>query len=71
MVQQTPDITLVVAFAAGFLSAQLNDLDTPASLQRAHALAAMVCLTRGDWEGLPNRAELESFLSTARPDARR
>lgn len=50
------------AFAAGLISAHLEGLEPAESLQRAHAVAAMVCLSSGDWEGLPRRDELESFL---------
>jgi 2-dehydro-3-deoxygluconokinase len=51
------------AFAAGFLSAHLDALGAEQSLERGHALAAMVCLTHGDWEGLPTRRQLEEFLA--------
>jgi 2-dehydro-3-deoxygluconokinase len=46
------------AFAAGYLSARLDGLDPPDRLARATALGAFAVSTRGDWEGLPLRAEL-------------
>jgi 2-dehydro-3-deoxygluconokinase len=49
------------AFAAGFLSAHLDGLGAQKCLERAHALAAMVCMTHGDWEGLPTREQLHRF----------
>ena len=49
------------AFGAGLLSGALDELAPPHCLQRAHALAAMACLSSGDWEGLPSRADLEQF----------
>jgi sugar/nucleoside kinase (ribokinase family) len=32
-------------------------------LLRGHAVAAIVCTTHGDWEGLPTRGELERFVA--------
>jgi 2-dehydro-3-deoxygluconokinase len=49
-------------FAAGYLSGRLDGLGAQESLVRAHAVAAMVCMTHGDWEGLPNRQQLARFL---------
>ena len=51
------------AFAAGVLSARLEGLDWPAALHRGNAIGAIVCLTQGDWEGLPNRRELDDFIA--------
>jgi 2-dehydro-3-deoxygluconokinase len=51
------------AFAAGYLSGYLDKLPLPERLQRAHAAAAMVCRTQGDWEGLPTRGQLEQFAA--------
>ena len=50
------------AFAAGYLSGEMEGLITAGSLHRAHALAAKVVTTRGDWEGLPTLGELERFV---------
>jgi 2-dehydro-3-deoxygluconokinase len=50
-------------FAAGFLSAHLEGLGPRQCLERGHAIGAMVCQTRGDWEGLPTRAQLDTFVS--------
>ncbi len=46
------------AFAAGYLSAVLDGLDLDERLRRAVTTAAFAVATRGDWEGLPTRAEL-------------
>jgi 2-dehydro-3-deoxygluconokinase len=53
-------------FDAGFLSGDLERLDATACLRRGHAVAARVCETLGDWEGLPTRGELEQFLGERR-----
>jgi len=50
------------AFDAGFLSARFDGLPIAAQLERGCALGAMACLSRGDWEGLPMRPDLERFL---------
>ncbi|MFJ6164216.1 sugar kinase [Micromonospora orduensis] len=46
------------AFVAGLLSGWLDGLDAPARLDRAVTTGAFAVATRGDWEGLPDRAEL-------------
>lgn len=46
------------AFVAGLLSGFLDRLDVPARLDRAVTTGAFAVATRGDWEGLPTRAEL-------------
>jgi 2-dehydro-3-deoxygluconokinase len=51
------------AFDAGYLSADLDGRPAEECLRRGHALAARVCMTVGDWEGLPTRGELERFLA--------
>lgn len=51
------------AFAAGYVSAHLDTLPPADRLKRAHAVAAMVCMTHGDWEGLPTRPQLERFIA--------
>ena len=49
------------AFAGGYLSALLDGLPIRDRLERG-ALCGAVCVsTRGDWEGLPHRAELAVF----------
>jgi 2-dehydro-3-deoxygluconokinase len=50
-------------FAAGFLSAHLDGLTPLECLHRGNAVGAMVCLTQGDWEGLPTRQELSDFVA--------
>ncbi|MGX6605327.1 sugar kinase [Micromonosporaceae bacterium Da 78-11] len=47
------------AFAAGYLSGLLDGLDIQQRLHRAATTAAFAVGTRGDWEGLPTRAELD------------
>jgi 2-dehydro-3-deoxygluconokinase len=46
------------AFVAGYLSGLLDDLDLAGRLDRAVTTGAFAVATRGDWEGLPTRAEL-------------
>jgi 2-dehydro-3-deoxygluconokinase len=46
------------AFAAGYLSGLIDNLAVPQRLARAHACAAFVIASRGDWEGAPRRSEL-------------
>jgi 2-dehydro-3-deoxygluconokinase len=50
-------------FAAGYLSGWLEGIGVEERLRRGHAVAAHVCLTRGDWEGLPTRGQVERFLA--------
>ncbi len=47
------------AFVAGYLSGTLDGLDPQARLQRATATGAFAVATRGDWEGLPTREDLD------------
>ncbi|WP_254898209.1 sugar kinase [Kitasatospora sp. NA04385] len=47
------------AFVAGYLSATLDGLDPAARLHRATATGAFAVATRGDWEGLPVRDDLD------------
>ena len=46
------------AFTAGYLSARLDGADLPGRLRRAVTAGAFAVAQRGDWEGLPTRAEL-------------
>ncbi|MEW2426605.1 sugar kinase [Micromonospora sp. NPDC047644] len=46
------------AFVAGLLSGWLDGVDASARLDRAVTTGAFAVATRGDWEGLPDRAEL-------------
>lgn len=46
------------AFAAGYLSAALDGLDTAERLRRAAAVSAFAVGSAGDWEGLPARKDL-------------
>lgn len=54
------------AFCAGLLSAVLDDHADGEALERAVALGAWAVSTRGDWAGLPTRAELGD-LTAVRP----
>lgn len=51
------------SFVAGYLSARADGLDVEGRLRRATVCAACTVGTRGDWEGLPRRAELDTRLS--------
>lgn len=46
------------AFAAGYLVERLAGEDFPAALRTAATVGAFAVTQRGDWEGLPRRAEL-------------
>jgi 2-dehydro-3-deoxygluconokinase len=46
------------AFVAGYLAARLSGLDQRVRLRLGATLGAFAVGTRGDWEGLPRRAEL-------------
>ncbi|RAO28197.1 2-dehydro-3-deoxygluconokinase [Micromonospora noduli] len=46
------------AFVAGLLSGWLDGVDASARLDRAVTTGAFAVASRGDWEGLPDRAEL-------------
>lgn len=49
-------------FAAGYLSAYLDNLPPLICLERANAIGALVTQYRGDWEGLPKKKEVERFI---------
>ena len=50
------------AFAAGYLAGCLWKLDPQRRLRMASAMGALSVMTLGDYEGLPGREELESFM---------
>ena len=50
------------AFDAGFLSARAQKQSRIDCLHAGNALGAIVCLTPGDWESLPSREEMQSFM---------
>lgn len=52
------------AFTAGYLSGWLDGLDLAERLARGTACGAFAVATRGDWEGLPTRAELDLIGSS-------
>ncbi|MGH8776743.1 MAG: carbohydrate kinase family protein [Jiangellaceae bacterium] len=58
------------AFAAGYLTAELWGLDAEARLRTAAALGAYAAMTLGDYEGPPDRAELDHFLTQEGRDLR-
>ncbi len=51
------------AFAAGFLSGILEGLPLEECGRMANAMGAMAVTTVGDFEGLPDRRQLEAFLA--------
>jgi 2-dehydro-3-deoxygluconokinase len=51
------------SFAAGYLAGHLWDLNVKDRLQIACAMGAYSVMTLGDYEGLPDREELEAFSS--------
>ncbi|MFG2630717.1 sugar kinase [Streptomyces sp. NPDC048473] len=53
------------AFVAGYLSALLDGLGVEDRLHRAATTGAFAVATRGDWEGLPTRADLALLDSPA------
>jgi 2-dehydro-3-deoxygluconokinase len=50
------------AFAAGYLAGRLWGYGAQRQLRMASALGALSVMSLGDYEGLPNRTELEAFL---------
>ncbi|MEM5008716.1 sugar kinase [Priestia megaterium] len=56
------------AFAAGFLSGQLDGLSLKESLRRGNALGAMATMANGDVEGLPDREEIKRFIEADNMD---
>jgi 2-dehydro-3-deoxygluconokinase len=51
------------AFCAGLISGLLDDLPLPEAVTRGAALGALCVSTFGDYQGLPDRAALEEFIS--------
>lgn len=58
------------AFAAGYLADIVHGADAETALTTAATAGAFACLTHGDWEGLPTRAELELLNPARDPIAR-
>lgn len=52
------------AFVAGYLAEYLAGEPVATRLKTAVTVGAYACLTHGDWEGLPRRAELASLTAT-------
>lgn len=59
------------AFAAGFITGQLEGLTVYDSVVRANAFGALVTMVEGDVEGLPERAQLLRFMESAADDVER
>lgn len=59
------------AFAAGVLSALLDGFPIVEAAKRGNAMGAMVTMVNGDVEGLPNRADLFSFMKGGWDDVTR
>ena len=55
------------AFAAGYLTGLLGGAPLEARLATGAACAACVIARRGDWEGLPTRAELGGLVGATSP----
>ncbi|KKK33662.1 2-dehydro-3-deoxygluconokinase [Mesobacillus campisalis] len=53
------------AFAAGLITGFIENLTLKDAVNRANGFGAMVTLVKGDVEGLPERIELEQFISKA------
>lgn len=49
------------AFAAGYLAATIQGLDTEPALHWAALMGAWSVATHGDWQGLPSRSELSTL----------
>jgi 2-dehydro-3-deoxygluconokinase len=58
------------AFASGYVSELVRGLGPEDRLRTASLAGAFACLSRGDWEGLPSRAEL-ALLDGAHDPVRR
>lgn len=70
-VQQVDEVGAGDAFAAGYLSGMLDGLVVAESVQRACAMGALAVTGTGDYENLPDREELEWFLSGSGEETRR
>ncbi len=53
-------------FDAGFISGLLAGKPIDECLRRGAACGALVCMTDGDWEGLPTLAEIDRFTGQVR-----
>lgn len=49
-------------FAAGIISGLLDGLPIPKVVERGNGVGAMATMIKGDFEGLPDRVELENFM---------
>lgn len=59
------------AFAAGFMTGQLDQLSLYESVRRGNAFGAMATLVKGDIEGLPDRAQLKQYMESSSDDVER
>ena len=51
------------SFVAGYLAGYLWEMDVRERLRSANAMGAYSVMSLGDYEGLPDQEELETFLS--------
>lgn len=58
-------------FAAGFISGLLDGLELPEAVARGNAVGAIVTMTNGDIEGLPERTDLNNFTNQSDDDVKR
>lgn len=52
-------------FAAGVISGLLEKLEVQSAVSRGNAIGALAVISPGDADGLPSRAELETFMASA------
>ena len=67
-VRQVDEVGAGDAFAAGLLSGLLDNLEIPQAVKRACALGALAVTGPGDYEALPTRAQLDTFLRCGEPE---
>ncbi|GAE33740.1 sugar kinase [Halalkalibacter akibai] len=58
-------------FAAGFISGRLEGLSLYESVQRGNAVGAIVTTVKGDVEGLPEKREIDRFITKPADDVSR
>lgn len=58
-------------FAAGFLSGVIRELSIEDAVKIGNAVGALVTMTNGDVEGLPDYKEIESFMGNKQDDVDR
>lgn len=58
-------------FAAGFVSGLLDEITIEEAVMRGNAVGAIVTQVNGDVEGLPERADIETFMNSSSEDVNR